>query len=106
MRRVPLALFAALLAVSVPPAAAARPDHIKLEVTGSFTLTGACDFAVEIADLRVHANLLDFFDEAGDLTKEIIAGNFVTMVTNLETGASLTLNISGQFFVTPTPTGR
>jgi hypothetical protein len=105
MCRVRLALLSALLAAFVIPAGAEAPTHIKLEPLPAFTVTGACDFVVEFAEVRVHGNLLDFFDEAGNFTKEIIAGNFVVRVTNVETGASLTLNISGQFVYTPNPDG-
>jgi hypothetical protein len=54
-------------------------------------------------DVRVHGNVLDFLDKAGEFKRTIIAGNFVLKVTNLETDASLMLNISGQFIFTPNP---
>jgi hypothetical protein len=44
-------------------------------------------------------------DKAGEFKRTIIAGNFVVKVTNLETGKSLALNISGQFIFTPNPDG-
>jgi hypothetical protein len=53
--------------------------------------------------VRVHGNLLDFLDKVGEFKKTIIAGNFVVKATNLETSKSLTLNISGQFVITPNP---
>jgi hypothetical protein len=105
MRRLTLVLAAALVAATVAPASAAGPIHIKLEPNASFVVTGACVFGVEYSELRVHGNLLDFVNKAGEFKRTIIAGNFVVGVTNLDTAKSLTLNISGQFFMTPNPDG-
>jgi hypothetical protein len=107
MRRLVFVLAAALVggAGAVAPASAAGPLHIKLEPNPSFVVTGACVFGVEFSDLRVHGNLLDFVDRAGQFKMTIIAGNFVVGVTNLDTATSLTLNISGQFIFTPNPDG-
>jgi hypothetical protein len=105
MRRATLVLFAAFVVGSAAPASAARPIHIKLEPSAHFIMTGACPFGFELIELRVHGNLLDFVDKAGEFRRTIIAGNFVIGITNLETNKSLTLNISGQFIMTPTPDG-
>jgi hypothetical protein len=105
MRRINLVLAAALVGSAVAPASAAGPIHIKLEPNPSFVVTGACAFSAEYTDLRVHGNLLDFVDRAGEFKKTIIAGNFVVRVTNLETDNAITLNISGQFIFTPNPDG-
>jgi hypothetical protein len=103
MRRVTVVLLAAVAGLSVTPAAAAGPIHIKLEPNPSFVVTGACTFGVEYTEVRVHGNLLDFLDKAGEFKKTIIAGNFVVKAINLESNKSLTLNISGQFVITPNP---
>jgi hypothetical protein len=100
MRRVLLVLLTALVGSGAVPAAAAPPERFKLEPS-EFTIEAICDFDVEYAEVRVHANSLVFFDAAGDVTKMIVSGNFVSTLTNAATGASLTLNISGQFFITP-----
>jgi hypothetical protein len=107
MRRLVFVLAAALVGATVvaAPASAAGPIHIKLEPNPSFVVTGACVFGVEYSDLRVNGNLLDFVDRAGEFKRTIIAGNFVVGVTNLDTAKSLTLNISGQFFMTPNADG-
>jgi hypothetical protein len=104
MRRVLFVLLTALLGSAAAPAAATPPERFKLEPI-EFTIEAICDFDVEYAEARVHGNNLVFFDAEGDVTKAIIAGNFVTTLTNAATGASLTLNISGQFFITPNPDG-
>jgi hypothetical protein len=103
MRRVTVLLFAAFVAAFATTASAAGPIRIKLEPNPSFVFTGACTFGVEFTDVRVHGNLLDFLDKAGEFKKTIIAGNFVVKATNMETDKSLTLNISGQFVITPNP---
>ena len=105
MRRLPLVLLTAVLAASAAPAAAAPPERFKLEPAGAFTLTGLCDFEVEIEDVRVHGNSIVFFDTDGVETRTILNGNFVSRLTNLETGKSLLLNISGQFTFTSNPDG-
>lgn len=101
MRRVTVVLLAAFVGACVAPASAAGPLHVKLEPAASLVVTGACSFGTEFTDVRVHGNLLDFLNKSGEFKKTIIAGNFVLQVTNLETGKSLTLNISGQFLITP-----
>ena len=105
MRRLAFVLVAALVGASVAPASAAGPVHIKLEPNARFVVAGACVFGFELTELRVHGNLLDFVDRAGEFKRTIIAGNFVVGVTNLDTAKSLTLNISGQFFMTPNADG-
>jgi hypothetical protein len=98
-------LLAGFVGMFPAPASAAGPIHIKLEPAGSSVVMGACSFGVEFTELIVHGNLLEFVDKAGEFKRTIIAGNFVVKVTNLETGKSLALNISGQFIFTPNPDG-
>jgi hypothetical protein len=105
MRRLTFVVAAALVCAIAAPVSAAGPIHVKLEPNPSFVVTGACVFAYELTELRVHGNLLDFVDNAGQFRKTIIAGNFVVKVTNLETDNAITLNISGQFIFTPNPDG-
>jgi hypothetical protein len=104
MRRVFFLFLTVVIGSVATPTRAQQPERFKLEPI-EFTLQGICDFDVQVNDLRVHANNLVFFDKEGDVSKAIVAGNFVTRYTNSVTGASLTLNISGQFFITPNPDG-
>ncbi len=104
--RLLIGVFLAVLGASAVPMEAARPLHVKLEPSGTSTVVGgACVFGVEFTEMIVHGNLLEFLDKAGEFKKTIIAGNFVTKVTNLDTDKALTLNISGQFVFTPNPDG-
>jgi hypothetical protein len=105
MRRLLLVLLTGIIGASVAPAAAAPPDRFKLDSGGTFTLPGFCDFDVEIDEVRVQGNSIDFFDNDGVPTRSILNGNFVSRITNLETEESLLLNISGQFIFTSNPDG-
>ena len=105
MRRVLLVLLTGALAVSASPAAGAPPERFKLEPAGAFTLPPVCEFDVEMEEIRVHGNSLSFFDKTGAETRSLLNGNFVSRLTNLETGKSLVLNISGQFTFTSNPDG-
>ena len=104
MRRLLLILLTAILGSAAPLAAAAPPERVKLE-PAEFTIEGICDFDVEYSEVRVHGNSLVFSGREGDFTKAITSGNFVATFTNATTGASRTLNISGQFLFTPNPDG-
>jgi hypothetical protein len=105
MRHLLPVLVICVLSASAAPAAGAPPDRFKLEPSGSFTLPGLCDFDVEIEEVRVHGNSIVFFDQDGVETRSIVNGNFVARITNLDTGKSLLLNISGQFTFTSNPDG-
>ena len=103
MRRVSLVVTIGI-ALTASVAAAQQPLHLKLQPI-ELTMVGVCSFDVQYSEVRVHGNDLVFFDPQGNVTKEIVAGNFVATVTNADTGASLTLNISGQFYITPNDDG-
>jgi hypothetical protein len=97
-----LTTFVGLTAASA--AAGSPPERFTLEPL-EFTIGGICDFDVDYAEVRVHAHHRVFFNASGEVKKEIISGNFVATLVNAATGTSLTLNISGQFLVTPNPDG-
>ena len=98
------AVFVAVAIGFATSAAAQKPLRFNIEPV-EFTLTAVCGFDVEVSDVRVHGNDIVFFDSQDNLTKEIVAGNFVSTYTNATTGESLTLNISGQFFFTQNADG-
>lgn len=99
MRRI-IALLVATLALllSAVPASAVAPERIRLE-PAEFTISGSCPFDVHYEELRVSGHALTFFNRNGDFAKAVINGNFVVRLTNVETGESLRLNISGQFLI-------
>jgi hypothetical protein len=99
MRRI-IALLVATLAllISAAPASAIAPERTRLE-PAEFTISGSCSFDVHYEELRVSGHALTFFNRNGDFAKAVISGNFIVRLTNVETGESLRLNISGQFFI-------
>ena len=99
MRRI-IALLVATLALllSAAPASAIAPERTRLEPL-EFTISGSCSFDVHYEELRVSGHALTFFDRNGDFSKAIISGNWIIRLTNVETGESLRLNISGQFYI-------
>jgi hypothetical protein len=87
-----------VLLLSVAPAAAARPEHTRLEPQ-AFTIVGSCPFDVDYEETRVSGHATTFFDRNGEPTKTLIRGNWIVRLTNVDTGETMSLNISGQFFV-------
>jgi hypothetical protein len=99
MRRI-IALLVATLAllISAAPASAIAPERTRLEPL-EFTIGGSCSFDVHYDELRVSGHALTFFNRNGDFSKAIVNGNWIVRLTNVETGESMRLNISGQFYI-------
>jgi hypothetical protein len=98
-RRTALASVLVALAIAGIPAmaAAAKPLSEAVGMPSSFTLPAgaACDFAVRV---DVHANNEQYrlwFDQAGNPTRGRLTGRLVLAFTNEESGASVTLQVSG-----------
>jgi hypothetical protein len=104
MRRLLILVLTTFVGWTAASAVASPPERFTLEPL-EFTIEGICDFDVDYAEVRVHAHHRVFFNASGEVKKEIISGNFVATLVNAATGTSLTLNISGQFFVTSNPDG-
>ena len=99
MRRIIALLVASLaLLISAAPVSAIAPERANLE-PAEFTISGSCPFDVYYDELRTSGHSLTYFDRNGDFAKAIINGNWIIRLTNLETGETLRLNISGQFFI-------
>jgi len=95
-RRTALALGVAcvLVVTLVSLASAAKPTRQLIPASEDIVI-GDCGFPVEIDFLREKGTLTTFTDESGAVVFELTTGPFVVAVTNLETGESLRLNISG-----------
>lgn len=92
-----LGLVAVLLALAAAPVLGAKPDRDYLEPE-TFTVEGACEFPVEIADIKVRFK--ETLWERPDGTLVLIGnGQWLSRLTNLESGASITISISGPDFV-------
>jgi hypothetical protein len=83
-----------LLAGQVQTAAADQPTRQPLPFD-PFTISGVCDFEVAVDILANKEIVTTFTDQEGNLTQQLITGVLKFRLTNLSTGESLDLNISG-----------
>ena len=88
-----LAVAAALLVPSV--AAADQPIREGLPAE-DFTIQGSCAFDVDLQVLVNNEFITTFSDG-----RQLITGALKVRLTNVETGKSIDLNISGPGFITP-----
>jgi hypothetical protein len=88
-----LALAAALLVPSV--AAADQPIREGLPAE-DFTIEGSCAFDVDV-QILVNNEFITTFSNG----RQLITGALKVRLTNVETGKSIDLNISGPGFITP-----
>jgi hypothetical protein len=96
LRSVLIAAIATLLFAST--AAAAKPTRDFLPAPGDFVITGGegvCAFDVNIHFDFNKEYAIDWTTSDGDLVMELITGALKITVTNLDTDASLELNIPG-----------
>ncbi len=95
-------LFAVLLALlALLPASAALADKPTREPLPAedFTLTGVCPFPVRVEVMANKEKATTFTTKGGERT--IVTGTLRVRLTNLATGESRELNVSGPVFVTP-----
>ena len=83
-----------LLVSHVQTAAADQPIREPLSPS-AFTISGACSFDVGLEDLVNREIVTTFFDKDGNATMQIVTGTLKSRLTNLSTGESLDVNISG-----------
>ena len=94
-----------LLGLAVP-VSAAPPQREPFEATNSeFGSEEVCDFPVRVETIVMDAKTITF-DRRDGLFRQVVNGRIVTRVTNLETGASMTLNSSGPGVVTQNAAGH
>jgi hypothetical protein len=100
----PIALLAILLLFGwVATAAAVPPDKEPPAEEETFILSEACDFDVLLEDLWNNSSLIYFYDQEGNLLRFVSVGALKTRLTNMESGKSIDLNISGPAFFKPLP---
>ena len=78
------------------PARADRPTRVPA-TDFSFQFAGgdACPFAIEGTTTENNEYVTTYYDHDGNITKQISSGLFVEQITNVDTGESITRNISG-----------
>jgi hypothetical protein len=84
-----------LMLAVVAPVAAVAPTREDIPFDEPITLSGVCPFDVEITPLTARETLTTFSDRNGNVVMQLTTGPLKVRVTNLATGESRTLNISG-----------
>ncbi len=98
-----LIVLGTLLATVLVPSAASAGKPLKEFVPADpVTVEGVCDFPLLLDPIINQEYIKSFFDEEGNLERQIVTGRFVYEVTNLDSGDSMTVNISGPGFFTYT----
>jgi len=87
-------------AASVPAALAAKPLFIRVTPTNDFVVPDSCPFPVLVHNLVTNQVVRIFGDGSS-----IVTGSLKDRVTNLETGKSEDVNVSGPAFRTRNPDG-
>ena len=101
MRKTPLALAVGLAAaLAVPTAAADPPVHEPLP-PADFTLRGICGFPLRVETVANRAKQTTFSNGT-----QLVTGRLVVRLTNVRTGASEVVNISGPAGSSPPPVAR
>ncbi len=90
---------AALILAAAAPASADKPLREPFP-SDDFVISGSCDFDVLIHNLENKEFIKSYFDDDGNLTRQIVNGRLVSELTNLETGKSIVYNISGPGVIT------
>ncbi|HEX6262437.1 MAG TPA: hypothetical protein VF097_06275 [Actinomycetota bacterium] len=99
MRRVlALTLFLGILVASAP-ASAEKPVREFLPAEDE-VISDVCDFDLGVVVLENNELLTTFFDQEGNVTKQLVTGSLVVELRNEETGVSLVANIPGPGVIT------
>jgi hypothetical protein len=106
MKRLAAALLLTLLALvaTAPSALAAKPTHERTPVDDVFVDEDSCDFAVEIHTTGFIL-AIEWVDEDGSLRRFEAYPQLRATYTNLVTGESIKVNISGPAHITESPDG-
>ena len=95
-----LIVLATVLSTALLPSAASAGKPLKeFFPADPITVEGVCDFPVLLDPIINMEYVKSFFDE-GNLERQIVTGRFVNEVTNLDSGESITVNVSGPVFFT------
>jgi hypothetical protein len=91
-----LAIMAAgaLVLALAGPAAATKPERVAVP-QGDFVISGFCAFDVLVEPLASKTFNTTFFDRDGNPTRDHGTGRLVVRMTNIDSGRSIELNISG-----------
>lgn len=87
------------------PVAAGGPSREPL-VYPTFTIEGACDFAVLVEPVDTNVVSKIFTDAEGNVQRQITTGKTVLRLTNEASGKSIVVRVSGPVTVKPTADGE
>jgi hypothetical protein len=91
---------AALILAAAAPASADKPLREPFPAE-DITITGSCDFDVRVHTVENKEFITSYFDDDGNLTRQIVNGRLVLELTNQEKPAeSIVYNVSGPVFLT------
>jgi hypothetical protein len=97
MRRLILVLSLAVAAALLVPSVAAADKPIREGLPAQdLTIQGSCAFDVDL-HILVNNEFITTFSDG----RQLITGALVVRLTNVESGKSIDLNISGPGFITP-----
>jgi hypothetical protein len=88
-------LVALVFAGGTASAGGPSRDFTGLMPGDFFDFEGPCDFPVRIEIVHNNEYTLTFSPDEAGTTRQLVNGRFVVSVTNLDSGASLSLNVSG-----------
>jgi hypothetical protein len=105
MKRLFLIVSCVLGILLVPPLASAdKPTRTLIPSAGDFTSTD-CGFNVAVHVEKDQLAILTFRDDEGNVVREILTGAIKWTLTNVNTGESIFVNLSGPGFSTTNPDG-
>ena len=90
-----VAVLAAFIVVTPATANAGAPVREFIPADDLTIEEGACDFPILVEVLVNNEYVISFFDDEGEVVRDIVQGRLVVRLTNTETGASVVRNISG-----------
>ena len=87
-----VAAIGLVLAIAAPAAAKGKPEIIRLDPSGldADFLAGTCDFRAELVDQSSNSKLMFFPLDADGSALVRSTGGYVSTLTNLDSGASIT----------------
>jgi hypothetical protein len=97
MRRpILLAIALGIAAMAFPSLSRADAPVREQVITGSFLLEGSCAFPVQVEPSHDKGTLLTFSDG-----RQVFGGSYLATATNVDSGKSISVNLSGQFMFDP-----
>ena len=95
------------IALGMTPAGASAPERVTFTIPEflDFAAGEQCSFPIQLHFIDNEGTATLFYNDAGDLVREIDTGHLSVVVTNEKTGESVFYNISGPQVITYLPDG-